>query len=156
MVANTGARAAEISELRTEAEVLELGFFSMQGLQEMEIVQLAEEDRREFLEDLGLKEPAKNRFLKQIYASLNLISFLTVNENEVRAWSVPRGSTALEAAGKVHSDMEKGFIRAETIHWQDLLDADGFAPARKSGKLRLEGKSYQVQDGDVLLIRFNI
>jgi hypothetical protein len=122
----------------------------------MEISELSAEDQREFLADLGLEDPARDRFLRALYSRLDLISFLTVGDQEVRAWSIPRGASALQAAGKVHSDMERGFIRAEVIPCDQLLSAGGFAEARKQGQLRLEGKEYRVQDGDVLTIRFNV
>ena len=122
----------------------------------MEIAQLSAEDQREFLTDLNLEEPARDRFLQALYARLDLISFLTVGDQEVRAWSIARGASALQAAGKIHSDMERGFIRAEVIPCEQLLAAGGFAEARKQGQLRLEGKEYPVQDGDVLTIRFNV
>jgi ribosome-binding ATPase YchF (GTP1/OBG family) len=130
--------------------------FPIEGLQEMEIAQLSGEDQREFLADLGQAEPARERFLRALYARLDLISFLTVGDQEVRAWSIPRGSTALEAAGKIHTDLQRGFIRAEVIPCDQLLAAGGFAEARKQGQLRLEGKEYRVQDGDVVTVRFNV
>jgi hypothetical protein len=122
----------------------------------MEISQLSPEDQKEFLADLGLQDPAKNRFLNALYSRLDLISFLTVGDHEARAWSIPKGATALKAAGKIHTDMERGFIRAEVISCEELLADGGFAEARKHGRLRLEGKEYQVQDGDVVMIRFNL
>ena len=149
-------RTADTTALVERASQLGIDVFPIQGLQEMEIAQLSAEDQREFLADLNLGEPARNRFLQALYARLDLISFLTVGEHEVRAWSIPRGASALEAAGKIHSDMERGFIRAEVIPCQQLLAAGGFAEARKQGQLRLEGKEYPVQDGDVLTIRFNV
>jgi hypothetical protein len=155
-VINMGERSADISPLERRAEELGIGVFPIQGLQEMEISQLSPEDQKEFLADLGIQEPAKDRFLRALYSSLNLISFLTVGEHEVRAWSIPEGASALQAAGKIHSDMERGFIRAEVIGYDQLLEAGGFAEAQKQGNLRLEGKEYRVQDGDVLTIRFNV
>ena len=121
----------------------------------MEIALLSDEDQREFLVELGLEEPAKNRFLQQLYSTLNLISFLTASEKEVRAWSLNRGESALKAAGRIHTDLEKGFIRAEVIYWEELIAAGGYAQAKKAGKLRLEGKDYIVQDGDCLEIHFS-
>jgi GTP-binding protein YchF len=161
VVANIGADTDEekdpgLKTLRMEAARLGLDLFAIRGDQEMEIAQLSEEDQQEFLADLGLSEPARNRFIQHIYTSLDLISFLTVGDDEVRAWSIPRGTAAVKAAGKIHSDLEKGFIRAEVIHNEELLALGGLGPARKQGKLRLEGKNYIVQDGDVLTIRFNV
>lgn len=156
MAANAGEPGADTRAVREAAEALGLELFLIHGRQEMEIAQLAPEEQREFLAELGLAEPTRNRFLHALYRTLNLISFLTCSDKEVRAWSVPGGSTALRAAGRIHSDMEKGFIRAEVISLDQLLAEGGFAQAKKSGKLRLEGKEYVVQDGEVLTIRFNI
>ena len=158
-ILNTGERSehtADTTALAQRAGQLGIDVFPIQGLQEMEIAQLSAEDQREFLTDLNLEEPARDRFLQALYARLDLISFLTVGDQEVRAWSIPRGASALQAAGKIHSDMERGFIRAEVIPCEQLLAAGGFAEARKQGQLRLEGKEYPVQDGDVLTIRFNV
>jgi GTP-binding protein YchF len=156
VAANAGEPGADTSAVREAAEALGLELFVIHGRQEMEIAQLAPEEQREFLAELGLAEPTRSRFLHALYRALNLISFLTCSDKEVRAWSVPGGSTALRAAGRIHSDMEKGFIRAEVISLDQLLAEGGFAQAKKSGKLRLEGKEYVVQDGEVLTIRFNI
>jgi GTP-binding protein YchF len=156
VILNTGEGTAETKALAERAEALGIDIFPIRGLLEMEIAQLSPEDQREFLADLDIDEPAGSRFLKALYARLDLISFLTVGDQEVRAWSIPRGASALQAAGKIHSDMERGFIRAEVIPCEQLLAAGGFAEARKHGHLRLEGKEYPVQDGDVLMIRFNV
>ena len=124
---------------------------------EAEVAQLAGEEQAAFLADLGLTEPAIPRVLKDCYELLGLISFFTVGEDEVRAWSVPRGTRAQEAAGAVHSDIARGFIRAEVVGYDDLLAADGsMALARERAQLRLEGKDYTVQDGEVCHIRFNV
>jgi GTP-binding protein YchF len=155
-IINTGEHTADTAAVGERAAELGIDVFQIQGLQEMEIAQLSAEDQREFLADLGLKDPARDRFLRALYSRLDLISFLTVGDQEVRAWSIPRGASALQAAGKVHSDMERGFIRAEVIPCEQLLAAGGFAEARKHGQLRLEGKEYEVEDGDVLTIRFNL
>jgi GTP-binding protein YchF len=156
VVANIGESSVDTAAVQRSAEALGLELFLIHGRQEMEIAQLKPEEQRDFLADLGLNEPTRDRFLHALYRSLNLISFLTASDKEVRAWSVPRGSTALRAAGRIHSDMEKGFIRAEVIALEELLAEGGLAQARKSGRLRLEGKEYTVQDGEVLTIRFNL
>jgi GTP-binding protein YchF len=156
LIVNEGESTAEVGPVLKQAEALGLEQFVIHGKQEMEIAQLDSEDQKAFLKDLGLEEPTRDRFLRQLYHSLNLMSFLTAGEKEVRAWSVPRGATAQKAAGRIHTDMEKGFIRAEVIAFERLVAEGGFAQARKSGTLRLEGKEYIVQDGDVLTIRFNI
>lgn len=126
------------------------------GLMEMEIAQLPEEDRAVFLESYGITEPAANRIIRLCYELLGRISFLTVGPDECRAWTIMRGDTAPLAAGAIHSDLERGFIRAEVINWQDLLELGSYAEAKKKGKLRLEGKAYVVQDGDVMNILFNV
>jgi hypothetical protein len=156
LIVNEGEDTAEVGPVARQAEALGLDLFVIHGRQEMEIAQLPREEQLAFLADLGLESPTRDRFLRQLYRSLNLISFLTAGDKEVRAWSLPRGSTALRAAGRIHSDLEKGFIRAEAIAFEQLMREGGFAQARKSGTLRLEGKEYVVQDGDVLTIRFNL
>ena len=123
---------------------------------EEEISRLAPADQAEFLRDLGLPDRALDRVLHAAYELLGLISFLTVGEDECRAWSIPAGTPAVRAAGAIHSDLEKGFIRAEVVPWQELLDAGSLAACRQRGSLRLEGKEYVVQDGDVITIRFNV
>lgn len=123
---------------------------------EMEIAQLDEEDAGAFLEDLGIRESALNRMIIASYRLLNLISFFTVGEDEVKAWTVARGVTAPEAAGTIHSDLERGFIRAETLEWESLLDLGGWQAAKEKGVLRVEGKQYVVMDGDVINVRFSV
>ena len=135
---------------------------------EREIAELPPDDAGAFLLELGLTELARARFIRRCYAMLDLISFLTVGEDEVRAWTIKRGTTAVRAAGKIHSDLERGFIRAETIGYADFtatcgadrsLAAGGtkwMGRAREAGKLRLEGKDYVVQDGDIINVRFNV
>ena len=123
---------------------------------EQELTELSDEEAAEFRADLGLQEGAVERMLRLSQRVLGLISFFTVNETEGRAWAIPDGSTALNAAGSVHSDMARGFIRAEVIGWEDLVAAGSFADARKRGMLRTEGKQYIVQDGELLHILFNV
>jgi len=126
----------------------------IQGKLEMEIAQMVPEDAAAFLQEYGIEEPGLNRVIRLSYDLLGLQSFFTVGEDEVRAWTVHRGALAPEAAGVVHTDMQKGFIRAEIVHFDDLAALGGMAEARAKGKLRLEGKDYPVQDGDVISIRF--
>jgi len=123
---------------------------------EAEIAQLDPADQPEFLKSLGLFEPARARFLRAAYALLDLISFFTVGEDEVRAWPVHRGDKAPRAAGRIHSDLERGFIRAEAVHYDDFIAAGSESRARQEGKWRLEGKEYVVRDGDILNIRFAV
>jgi len=123
---------------------------------EMDIAQLPPNEAALFRDEYGISEPSLNRFVRLSYELLNLISFFTAGEKEVHAWTVKNGATALVAAGTIHSDMERGFIRAEVINVNELIAAGGFPETRQQGKLRLEGKKYIVQDGDVITIRFNI
>jgi GTP-binding protein YchF len=123
---------------------------------EMEIAQLDAKDAAIFLVEMGLKESALTRVIHASYRLLGLITFFTVVSSELRAWTLTHGMTALDAAGTIHTDMARGFIRAETIHWGELVDCGSVASARNQGLLRLEGKDYMVQDGDVLTMRFNV
>jgi ribosome-binding ATPase len=123
------------------------------GKVEAELAEMSDEEAQEFLSSYGLKESGLTRLIRKTYELLGVISFFTIGEDECRAWTVPRGSRAQSAAGAIHSDLEKHFIRAETIHWDTLLEAGSEANARAKGQLRLEGKDYIVQDGDVLHIR---
>jgi GTP-binding protein YchF len=130
------------------------GTAGIQGKLEMEIAQMPAEEMRAFLADFGIDEPGLNRVIRLSYDLLGLLSFFTVGEDEVRAWTVRRGALAPEAAGAIHTDLQKGFIRAEVVHYDDLTALGGMAEARAKGKLRLEGKEYPVKDGDILNIRF--
>jgi hypothetical protein len=123
---------------------------------EAEIATLPAEEREGFLSDLGLHETGLNRMIHAAYALLGLITFYTAGPKEARAWTVHKGAKAPEAAGEIHTDFERGFIRAETIAYDDYIRFGGEAGARDAGKLRSEGKDYVVQDGDVLLFRFNV
>lgn len=123
------------------------------GKIEAELVELDPEEAQEYLASYGLKDSGLERLITATYSLLGLMSFLTAGETEVRAWTIPMQSTAVEAAGAIHSDFEKKFIRAETINWKTLLEHGGYAGAREKGLLRLEGKEYIVKDGDVLVIR---
>jgi ribosome-binding ATPase len=128
----------------------------LQGELEMEIAQLPADEAEVFLKEYGIEEPSLNRMIRLSYDLLGLQSFFTVGPDEVRAWTVHRGATAPEAAGEIHTDLQKGFIRAEVTAYDDLVGLGGYPEARAKGKLRLEGKEYIVQDGDVLNIRFNV
>lgn len=123
---------------------------------ECELVQLDPEDRAVFAEELNLTESGLNRIIKAGYSLLGLISYLTAGEKEVRAWTIERGTKAPQAAGKIHTDFEKGFIRAEVVSYDDLMACGGFVGAKEKGKVRSEGKEYVMQDGDVVLFRFNV
>lgn len=123
---------------------------------EEELSQMPPEDSAMFLEELGLKESGLNRLIKKSYELLGLISYLTAGEKETRAWTIVKGTKAPQAAGKIHSDFEKGFIRAEICDWKTLLESGGLVGAREKGKVRSEGKDYVIKDGDVVLFRFNV
>jgi ribosome-binding ATPase len=128
----------------------------MCGKVEMELVGLEEGDRADFMKDLGISTPATDQVIQKSYALLGLISYLTAGEPEVRAWTIRRGTTAQKAAGVIHSDIERGFIRAEVIAYDDYVALKTQAAIKAAGKLRLEGKEYVVADGDVILFRFNV
>jgi len=128
----------------------------LRGRLEAEIAQMAPAEAVEFLADFGIEEPGLNRAIRLCYRMMGLESFFTVGEDEVRAWTVRRGTLAPVAAGVIHTDLQKGFIRAETITYDELMAAGSLAEARKQGRLRLEGKDYVVRDGDILNIRYNL
>lgn len=123
---------------------------------ESELAELSPEDAKEFLKDMGQTESALNRLITTGYELLDLITFFTAGEKESRAWTIKRGTLAPQAAGKIHSDMEKGFIAAEVVHYQDMIACGSYAAARDRGLLHTEGKSYAFQDGDIIIIRFNV
>ncbi|MCJ7679995.1 MAG: DUF933 domain-containing protein, partial [Candidatus Aminicenantes bacterium] len=126
------------------------------GKFEMELSRLSEEDSRLFMEDMGIPESARDRMLRLAYRTLGYISFFTVGKDEVRAWDILSGQTALEAAGTIHSDLARGFIRAERFSYDDLISTGSEKSVRENGRLSLEGKEYVVHDGDILSIRFNV
>jgi ribosome-binding ATPase len=128
----------------------------VRGKLEMEMAQLSEAEAAAFRQDFGLADSALDRVVARSYALLQLATFFTVGDDEVRAWTIPRESPAQEAAGVVHTDMQKGFIRAEVVAYEDLHRAGDFASARKLGLVRLEGKTYPVRDGDIINFRFNV
>ncbi len=150
--------AAEVERLGLTAfaERPGLGLCPVSAPIEAEMAELTPDDARSFREDLGLKEPGLDRVIRTSYALLGLISFLTAGEDECRAWTIRKGTRAQQAAGTIHSDIERGFIRAETVAFADLVAAGSVAACRDKGTLRLEGKEYVVQDGDVINFRFNV
>jgi len=152
----SGKTAAVISELEAIFKDKQVKILSLCGKIEMEIAQLSPEEAEVFLDDLGIAEPALNRLIRVSYDLLGLISFLTAGEDEVRAWTIQRGLNAQKAAGKIHSDIERGFIRAELVAYNDFMACGGMAGAREKGLLRLEGKNYEVKDGDIINFRFNV
>lgn len=146
-----GQASIELVYAHQHSQVVE-----MQGKIEMEIAQLPPDDMAMFLQEYGISEPGLNKMIRLSYDLLGLESFFTVGPDEVRAWTVRRGATAPEAAGVIHTDLQKGFIRAEVATYTDLMALGGLVEARAKGKLRLEGKEYIVKDGDILNIRFNV
>ena len=123
---------------------------------ESEIAELDDADREEFLADMGIEEPGLNRVIRSGYELLNLQTYFTAGVKEVRAWTIPVGATAPQAAGKIHTDFEKGFIRAEVVGYDNFIEFNGENGAKEAGKWRLEGKDYIVKDGDVVHFRFNV
>ncbi len=130
--------------------------FEVSAKAEVEISELDEQDRAVFMKELNIKESGIDLLARAIYEELNLISFLTAGEDEVKAWTITRGTNAKAAAGKIHSDIERGFIRAEVINFKDFKECGNMVKARELGKLRLEGKEYIIQDGDIINFRFNV
>ena len=123
---------------------------------EAELTQLDDEEQQVYLAELGLEEPGLNRVIRTGYKLLELLTFFTAGPKEVRAWTIRRGTMAPQAAGKIHTDFEKGFIRAEVVSYEDYVDAKGELGAKEEGKWRLEGKQYVIQEGDVVHFRFNV
>ncbi len=143
-------------DLAKTAEERGLGLVVLSACVEMDIAQLDEAEQPDFVTSLGLEESAKGRFIRAAFDLIELISMLTVGPDECRAWPVPRGTAAPRAAGKIHSDIERGFIRAEVVPWQELVELGSEAKCRDAGKLRVEGRDYVIQDGDVVNFRFNV
>jgi GTP-binding protein YchF len=146
-----GQMAPDLGDLGPGVDVLPL-----QGKLEMDIAHMPPDEMRVYLDEYGIQAPGRVRVLQASYALLDLISFFTVGEDEVRAWTVAADAKALDAAGAIHSDLARGFIRAEVIGWEELLDLGGWSQSRDAGKLRVQGKDYAVQDGDILHVRFNV
>ncbi len=151
--AETKKAAAELKQFFKGRQVMVL---DLCGKIEMEIAQLPPDEARAFLDDLGIAEPALGKLIHHSYDLLGLISFLTAGEDEVRAWTIRKGTDAQRAAGKIHSDIERGFIRAEVVAYDDFMAHCTMAAAREKGLVRLEGKTYEVKDGDIINFRFNV
>jgi GTP-binding protein YchF len=151
-----GKDSAEVGAVRAEAEAEDAEVIVLSARLEAEIRELPPEEAQAFLEDAGLNEAALNAFIHSAYRLLKLVTFLTAGEPEVRAWTVRQGSKAPEAAGVIHSDIERGFIKAEIVAYDDLITAGSYNAARERGKVRLEGRDYVIKDGDVCLFRFNV
>ena len=145
-----------LAELEEYAKQHNLEILKVFAKAEGELIDLEEEERKEYLEMMGLAEPALNSIIRKGYEMLDLFSYFTSGPKEVRAWSIKRNSTAPQAAGKIHTDFERGFIKAEVIGFNDYIECGGELKAKEQGKLRLEGKEYIVKDGDVIHFKFNI
>lgn len=149
----------EIPEVVTVKQIAESNgseYVVISAKVEQELTELSPDDRAMFLMDLGLTESGLDKIIKIGYRTLGLISYLTAGEKEVRAWTITKGTKAPAAAGKIHSDFEKGFIKAEVVNYDDLISAGGYQEAKEKGKVRIEGKDYVVQEGDIMLFRFNV
>lgn len=155
-LADDGANNSFVQEVRKNAEAEGCEVFVICAQIEQEIAELDDEEKAMFLEELGLKESGLEKLIKASYSLLGLISYLTSGEDETRAWTIKKGTKAPQAAGKIHTDFERGFIRAEVVNYQDLLDCGSIAAAKEKGLVGLEGKEYVVKDGDVILFRFNV
>ena len=155
-LADDGASCPYVQKVREFAAAEGSQVFVICAQIEQEIAELDDDEKKMFLEDLGLKESGLEKLIAASYDLLGLISYLTAGEQETRAWTIRKGTKAPQAAGKIHSDFERGFIRAEVVNYQDLLDAGTYAAAREKGLIGLEGKDYVVKDGDIILFRFNV
>ena len=155
-LANDGADNAGVQAVRGYAKETGSEVFALCAQIEEEISELDDEERQMFLDDLGLKESGLEKLIKASYHLLGLMSFLTSGEDETRAWTIRQGTKAPQAAGKIHTDFERGFIKAEVVNYKDLLEQGSLGAAREKGLVRMEGKEYVVQDGDVILFRFNV
>lgn len=156
LVLNVGEHGSDRPEDHLAYHHRRTPMLCLRGGLEMEIAQLEAEEQALFLAEYGIAEPGLHRMIRESYALLGLQSFFTVGEDEVRSWTVPVGATALDAAAAIHSDLARGFIRAEVVSYGDLMAAGSLDAARKQGTLRLQGREYAVQDGDILNIRFNV
>jgi len=153
---NDGADNPGVKVIRSFATKENCEVFVVCAQIEQEMSELEDKEKQMFLEDLGVSASGLEKLIKAGYSLLGLISFLTAGEQEVRAWTIPKETKAPQAAGKIHTDFERGFIRAETVRYEDLKACGAYNAAREKGLVRLEGKEYIVQDGDVILFRFNV
>jgi GTP-binding protein YchF len=155
-LADDGESNPYVQKVREIAKERGSEVFVISAQIEQEIAELDDEEKQEFLADLGIEKSGLEKLIAASYKLLGLMSYLTTGEDETRAWTIPIGCKAPKAAGKIHSDFERGFIKAEVINYKELLDAGSYAAARDKGLIRIEGKEYIVRDGDVILFRFNV
>lgn len=155
-LSDDGASNAFVQSVRKYASETDSEVFVICAQIEQEMSELDDDEKNLFLDELGLKESGLDKLIKASYSLLGLISYLTAGETETRAWTIKKGTKAPQAAGKIHTDFERGFIRAEVVNYQDLLDCGSYSAAKEKGLVGLEGKEYVVKDGDVILFRFNV
>lgn len=155
VVLNTGEGQKDMP-FATEYDHKQTMLVTLQGKLEMELAQMSEEEAKDFLAEFGISEPSLPRMIRLSYQLLGQQSFFTVGEDEVRAWTIPVGATAVEAAAAIHTDLARGFVRAEVVHYHDLVQSGGMNEAKKHGLVRLEGKEYVVKDGDIVHIRSSL
>ena len=155
-LADDGASNLYVQQVRTCAENEKSEVFVVSAKMEAELSELEEEEKASFLEDLGLSESCLDKLIKAGCSALGLTSFLTAGEKEVRAWTITKGMKAKQAAGKIHTDFEKGFIKAEVVGYEDLISLGSYAAAKEKGLVRMEGKDYVIRDNDIIVFRFNI
>lgn len=155
-LSDDGASNAFVQSVRKYASETDSEVFVICAQIEQEMSELDDDEKSLFLDELGLKESGLDKLIKASYSLLGLISYLTAGETETRAWTIKKGTKAPQAAGKIHTDFERGFIRAEVVNYQDLLDCGSYSAAKEKGLVGLEGKEYVVKDGDVILFRFNV
>ena len=155
-LADDGASNAFVQRVREYAAGEDSEVFVVSAKMEAELSELDEEEKQLFLEDMGLSESCLDKLIKASYSILGLTSFLTAGEKEVRAWTITKGTKAPQAAGKIHTDFEKGFIKAEVVNYDDLISLGSYAAAREKGLVRMEGKEYVVQKNDIIVFRFNV
>lgn len=145
----------KIDELKEYARIKDLPLVSVYGKFEKELLELEEKEKEAFRKELGIADGIAN-LIRLVYDTLNLISFFTIGKNEVRQWTIPKGTNVLKAAGKIHSDIERGFIKASVIAYEDFIDCGSMQHAKERGKIRVEGKDYIVKDGDIIEFKFNV
>lgn len=155
-LADDGASNPHVQAVRELAKEQNSGVFVICAEIEQEIAELEDDEKKMFLDDLGIQESGLEKLIKASYELLGLMSYLTAGEDETRAWTIKVGTKAPQAAGKIHTDFERGFIKAEVVNYKDLLESGSYAGAREKGLVRMEGKEYVVKDGDVILFRFNV
>ena len=155
-LADDGAGNPHVQSVKKYAEETDSEAYVVCAQIEAELSDMSDEDKKLFLEDLGVSQSGLDKMISASYHLLGLISYLTAGETETRAWTITRGTKAPQAAGKIHTDFERGFIKAEVVNWKELLDSGSLHAAKEKGLVRMEGKDYVVQDGDVILFRFNV